>query len=176
MKTLIYPILYALLPLSHLAAAVSIDCDHIRVDGKKFDLSKLAGRHSISVHATSRPPAEYNTTWTVNLCAPLKKLDGIRDQDQCPAGTRGKTETLRFSANAMRYLCDGQAHLLTMFPIRSMRCRRILEPRRRSGEETRTSRERDPHRRKLRIQHRRQSRPQGLAIKSPRLELRWSAD
>ncbi|OCT49791.1 autophagy-related protein 27 [Cladophialophora carrionii] len=88
MKATAYPLLSILLSLSHLAAAVSIDCDHIRVDGKKFDLSKLAGRHSVSVHDTSRPPAEYNTTWTVNLCAPLKKLEGIRDQDQCPAGTR----------------------------------------------------------------------------------------
>ena len=90
MKTPTLSLIYALLPLAHLAASVSIDCDHIRVDGKKFDLSKLAGRHAISIHDTSRPPAEYNTTWTVNLCAPLKKINGIRDQDQCPAGTRGK--------------------------------------------------------------------------------------
>ena len=75
--------------LSHLAAAVSIDCEHIRVDGKSFDLSKLAGRHAVSVHDTSRPPAEYNTTWTLDLCAPLKKLEGIRNEDQCPQGTRG---------------------------------------------------------------------------------------
>jgi hypothetical protein len=91
MKAAAYPLLSLLLSLSHLAAAISIDCENIRVDGKKFDLSKLAGRHSVSVHDTSRPPAEYNTTWTVNLCAPLKKLEGIRDQDQCPAGTRGKS-------------------------------------------------------------------------------------
>ncbi|KIY02461.1 uncharacterized protein Z520_02600 [Fonsecaea multimorphosa CBS 102226] len=88
MKTPVYALLPLLLSLSHLAASVSIDCQHIRVDGKKFDLSKLAGRHSVSVHDTSRPPAEYNTTWTIDLCAPLKKLEGIRDQDQCPHGTR----------------------------------------------------------------------------------------
>ncbi|OAP64428.1 hypothetical protein AYL99_00400 [Fonsecaea erecta] len=88
MRTAGYTLLTLLLSLSHLTAAVSIDCQHIRVDGKKFDLSKLAGRHSVSVHDTSRPPAEYNTTWTIDLCAPLKKLEGIRDQDQCPHGTR----------------------------------------------------------------------------------------
>jgi len=74
--------------LAHLATAVSIDCEHIRVDGKKFDLSKLAGRHSVTVHDTSRPPAEYNTTWTLNLCAPLKKIKGFPADDQCPSGTR----------------------------------------------------------------------------------------
>ncbi|EXJ90067.1 hypothetical protein A1O3_03135 [Capronia epimyces CBS 606.96] len=73
---------------AHLSAAVSIDCENIRVDNKKFDLSKLAGRHSISVHDTSRPPAEYNTTWTLDLCAPLKKLKAVPDSDQCPSGTR----------------------------------------------------------------------------------------
>ncbi|EXJ66261.1 uncharacterized protein A1O5_10413 [Cladophialophora psammophila CBS 110553] len=88
MKTPVYSLLPLLLSLSHLAASVSIDCHHIRVDGKKFDLSKLAGRHSVNVHDASRPPAEYNTTWTIDLCAPLKKLEGIRDQDQCPGGTR----------------------------------------------------------------------------------------
>lgn len=83
-------LLSVLLPLLQLAAAVSIDCDHIRVDGKKFDLSKLAGRHSVTVHDTSRPPAEYNTTWTLDLCAPLKKIKGIPNEDQCPQGTRGE--------------------------------------------------------------------------------------
>lgn len=76
--------------LAQLSAAASIDCENIRVGGKKFDISKLAGRHSITLHDTSRPPAEYNTTWSVNLCAPLKKIDGVRDADQCPMGTRGK--------------------------------------------------------------------------------------
>ncbi|KAK6387578.1 type II membrane protein [Exophiala oligosperma] len=74
--------------LAQLSAAASIDCENIRVGGKKFDISKLAGRHSITLHDTSRPPAEYNTTWSVNLCAPLKKIDGVRDADQCPMGTR----------------------------------------------------------------------------------------
>ncbi|KIX07325.1 uncharacterized protein Z518_01978 [Rhinocladiella mackenziei CBS 650.93] len=88
MKSTTASLLSIPLLLLHLAAAVSIDCQHIRVDGKKFDLSKLAGRHSLSVHDTSRPPAEYNTTWTLDLCAPLKKIQGIKDSDQCPQGTR----------------------------------------------------------------------------------------
>ncbi|KIW18822.1 hypothetical protein PV08_03111 [Exophiala spinifera] len=74
--------------LAQLSAAASIDCENIVVDGKKFDISKLAGRHAITVHDTSRPPAEYNTTWSIDLCAPLKKIDGVLDADQCPMGTR----------------------------------------------------------------------------------------
>ncbi|KAJ9606030.1 type II membrane protein [Cladophialophora chaetospira] len=88
MKTTAYSLFSTLLSFSHLAASTSIDCDHIRVGGQKFDLSKLAGRHSIHVNDTSRPPAEYDTTWTVNLCGPLEKLKGVPNEDQCPAGTR----------------------------------------------------------------------------------------
>jgi len=88
MKSTAYAFFSILFSIAHFAAAVSIDCERIRVDGKKFDLSGLAGRHSISIHDTSRPPAEYNTTYTLDLCAPLKKLEGIRNQDQCPQGTR----------------------------------------------------------------------------------------
>lgn len=75
--------------LSQLATAVSLQCDNVQLDKKKFDLSKLSGRHSVWVHDASRPPAEYNTTWTINLCQPLEKLDGIPSRNQCPAGTRG---------------------------------------------------------------------------------------
>lgn len=75
--------------LPQAAGAVSLACDNVRVDGKKFDFSKLGGRHSISVIDESKPPAEYNTTWTIDLCQPLKKISDIRDADQCPSGTRG---------------------------------------------------------------------------------------
>ncbi|EXJ95088.1 hypothetical protein A1O1_00206 [Capronia coronata CBS 617.96] len=88
MKPLAAYLLSIPLLAAQLSAAVTIDCERIVVDGKRFDLSKLAGRHSVSVHDTTRPPAEYNTTWTLDLCAPLKKLKGVRDEDQCPSGTR----------------------------------------------------------------------------------------
>ncbi|KAL2395261.1 Autophagy-related protein 27 [Exophiala dermatitidis] len=88
MKPLAAYLLSAPVLAAQFAAAITLDCERIRVDGKKFDLSKLAGRHSVSVYDTSRPPAEYNTTWTVDLCAPLQKVKGVRDQDQCPSGTR----------------------------------------------------------------------------------------
>lgn len=91
MKPLAACLLSVPLLAAHLSSAVTIDCERIVVDGKRFDLSKLAGRHSVSVHDTSRPPAEYNTTWTLDLCEPLKKVKGVPDLDQCPSGTRGRT-------------------------------------------------------------------------------------
>ena len=89
MKSSVTQLLAVPLLLAQLASAVSMACDNIRVDGKKFDFSKLGGRQSVWVHDTSKPPAEYNTTWTIDLCQPLKKIDGVRNQDQCPSGTRG---------------------------------------------------------------------------------------
>ncbi|KIV83000.1 hypothetical protein PV11_05061 [Exophiala sideris] len=88
MKTVITTLFSLPFVVIQLVAAVSIDCEHIRVDNKKFDISKLAGPHSVILHDTSRPPAEYNTTWSLNICAPLKKTEGVPDADQCPSGTR----------------------------------------------------------------------------------------
>ncbi|KAJ9504170.1 type II membrane protein [Exophiala xenobiotica] len=88
MKTAVTTLFSIPLLLAQLSAAASIDCEHIRIGGKKFDVSKLAGRHNVTVHDTSRPPAEYNTTWSLDLCAPLKKIDGVPDANQCPFGTR----------------------------------------------------------------------------------------
>lgn len=51
-----------------------------------------------------------------------------------------------------------------------------MEPCRRPRQETPYSRERDPRRWQFRVQHRRQSQSQSVAVKSPGLELRRSAD
>ena len=77
--------------LAGLTSAISLDCSHIRVNNKKFDLSKIGGPHSVLVHDENRPPAVYNTTWTVDICQPLKKIKGIPNDDQCEAGTHGRT-------------------------------------------------------------------------------------
>lgn len=78
--------------LSSLAAAVSLDCENIQVDKKKWDLSKLGGPHSILVQDTEAHPAKSNTTWTIDICAPLKKPKGVPKGDTCPSYTRGKQE------------------------------------------------------------------------------------
>lgn len=82
-------------PLSRLAfvllpsaiSAVTLDCDHIRIDKQSFTLSALAGPKT--VHQTrSTPPSITNTTFTIDLCDPLRKLSDVPKEEQCQAGTR----------------------------------------------------------------------------------------
>ena len=70
-----------------LASALTLGCDHIRTNGISFDLHKLGGPHSVSTHDESHPPAMHNTTWTVDICKPLRKDKKLPNADQCPAGT-----------------------------------------------------------------------------------------
>ena len=77
------------------ATAVTINCEHVRVDKKSFDLSKIGGPHSVIVSDDSQPPALYNTTYTIDVCRPLRKLKNIPNRDQCEAGTHG--ELLQFA-------------------------------------------------------------------------------
>jgi len=79
-----YPLF--LLPAT-IYAAGTIDCEHIRADGKSFQLSALKGRKSVNFQE-STPPSITNTTFTVDICAPLQKLPGIPSNEQCEGGTR----------------------------------------------------------------------------------------
>ncbi|KAF4121676.1 autophagy-related protein 27 [Geosmithia morbida] len=78
-----------LLAASSTAAAGNLQCEKIIVDGQLFDLSKLGGPHSV---VTSRweslAETHFNTTYTVDICKPLKKSGGDKKGDQCPNGTR----------------------------------------------------------------------------------------
>ncbi|TDZ15106.1 Autophagy-related protein 27 [Colletotrichum orbiculare MAFF 240422] len=69
------------------AAAAVIDCEHIRVDDVSFNLKPLGGPHSV---VTSRwhPPTFTNTTYTVDICKPLKRKGDVKKEEQCPNGTR----------------------------------------------------------------------------------------
>ncbi|KAM0480322.1 hypothetical protein ACHAPX_004153 [Trichoderma viride] len=75
--------------LAPLNAAAMLSCNKIRVDEHNFDLSPLGGPHSV---VTSRfeasTNAHYNTTWTVDICQPLKKSGKAKTKDECPNGTR----------------------------------------------------------------------------------------
>ncbi|KAL2891194.1 Autophagy-related protein 27 [Ceratocystis lukuohia] len=77
-----------LAPTSTLAAA-SLQCDSILANNHKYDLSPLRGPHSVVTTITEKN-AIYNTTYTIDLCAPLKRVnDGsIPAREQCPEGTR----------------------------------------------------------------------------------------
>jgi autophagy-related protein 27 len=75
--------------LSTLTSALTLDCTHIRVDKKKFNLQKLGGPHSIVVVDKDRPPAIHNTTYTVDICQQLERAKDIPKAEQCPRGTYG---------------------------------------------------------------------------------------
>jgi hypothetical protein len=90
MKTIATSLFSLSLLLARLAVGTIIDCENTVVNGKKYDLSGLKGRHDISVIDKSRPPAEYNTTWSLDLCDRLGKVKDIPNEDQCPADTKGK--------------------------------------------------------------------------------------
>lgn len=67
-----------------------LDCKKIVIEGQKFDLSKLGGPHSV---VTSKwedlAQTHFNTTYTVDVCQPLKKSGKSKKGEECPNGTRG---------------------------------------------------------------------------------------
>lgn len=72
------------------ASAVMLSCEHVRVDKQSFNLEKLGGPHSV-VTTLREPPSHSNTTYTVDICKPLKRkgADEVPKEEQCPTGTRG---------------------------------------------------------------------------------------
>jgi len=75
--------------LSSLVSAAEeapFDC-HITLASAKYDLTKLAGPHTVS-RTRDTPPTTMVDTLTFDLCADLKAQDGVKDKDQCEPGTR----------------------------------------------------------------------------------------
>ncbi|EER42503.1 conserved hypothetical protein [Histoplasma capsulatum var. duboisii H88] len=62
-----------------LTSGVTLDCDRVVADGKSWTLTPLAGPHSV-YHVVEHPPTTINTTYTIDLCKPLKETE-------CPSGT-----------------------------------------------------------------------------------------
>ncbi|EMC92192.1 hypothetical protein BAUCODRAFT_38217 [Baudoinia panamericana UAMH 10762] len=75
---------FILLPAS--ITAVTLDCRHIRIDEKDFDLSELTGPKTVHWQQW-QPPSISNLTFTIDLCKPLKRSKGA-GSDECPTGTR----------------------------------------------------------------------------------------
>ncbi|KAI9842576.1 MAG: hypothetical protein M1838_003076 [Thelocarpon superellum] len=73
--------------LPSLIIASDIDCSHIRVQKKSFDLSGLGGPHSVS-HIVKEPPSISNTTYTIDICQPLVVPKKTPKEDSCPNFTR----------------------------------------------------------------------------------------
>lgn len=83
-----HSLLYSLILLPSISSAVTFDCTHVRVDGHKYDFSALGGPRTVMTRKNT-PPTLRNTTYTIDLCRPIKKDPDIPKVDQCHAGARG---------------------------------------------------------------------------------------
>ncbi|GAD94305.1 autophagy protein Atg27, putative [Paecilomyces variotii No. 5] len=75
------PLIFLASLLPSLTAASGFDCAHIRVDGIEYDLSPLAGVHSL-YHVEETEDVSVNTTYVLNICKPLKGA-AIRGKAKC---------------------------------------------------------------------------------------------
>jgi hypothetical protein len=66
----------------------SLRCGELEVDGHKFDFSPLKGPHTVTT-SEFHPPTYTNTTYTLDLCAYLKRKGDVKKGDECPKDTRG---------------------------------------------------------------------------------------
>ncbi|EFX06284.1 autophagy protein [Grosmannia clavigera kw1407] len=67
-------------------AAAMLQCGHIQADGQRFDLSALKGPHSV-LTTQHTPPTDQNTTYTIDLCGPLKRKGDVPKGEECPNGS-----------------------------------------------------------------------------------------
>ncbi|KAL8737742.1 MAG: hypothetical protein Q9181_001399, partial [Wetmoreana brouardii] len=87
-RTVLEPCILLLLPF--LASAVNLDCSRIRADKQSFDISALGNPISVMTSKDNSPsPTMTNTTFTIDICKPLKKAKGIPKEEDCPNGSRG---------------------------------------------------------------------------------------
>lgn len=70
-----------------LSVVAAWTCDSIVVDGAHFDLSPLAGEHTVE-SSVKTPPTIRHTLYTIDPCAPLKRHKDVSAEDQCPVGTQ----------------------------------------------------------------------------------------
>ncbi|KAI4257942.1 MAG: hypothetical protein LQ352_001448 [Teloschistes flavicans] len=78
-------VLLLLLP----SLASTFDCSNIRDDKQSFDISALDNPISVMTSEDRFPhPSMTNTTFTIDICKPLKKAKGIPKEEDCPNGSR----------------------------------------------------------------------------------------
>lgn len=71
------------------AAGELLECKNVVIDGHKFDLGELGGPHTVVTEEFS-PPEHINTTYTLDICAPLKRSEKVPKGHECPNGSRGR--------------------------------------------------------------------------------------
>ncbi|CAK7206850.1 type II membrane protein [Sporothrix eucalyptigena] len=67
-------------------AAAMLSCDRVVADKQIFDFSPLKGPHSV-VTTQHTPPTDSNTTYTLDLCGPLKRKGDVPKGEECPNGS-----------------------------------------------------------------------------------------
>lgn len=77
-------------PTAVSAAGEILQCKNVVIDGHKFDLGELGGPHTVVTEEFS-PPEHINTTYTLDICAPLKRSEKVPKGHECPNGARGKS-------------------------------------------------------------------------------------
>ncbi|KAK4224935.1 autophagy-related protein 27 [Podospora fimiseda] len=80
-------LLLSTLLLSTASASTPFSCDSVKVDDQTFNFKSLAGPHTVVTHEYV-PPTYHNTTYTLDLCAPLKRKSDVKKEEACPTGTR----------------------------------------------------------------------------------------
>jgi len=70
------------------AADGSFDCGRLVKDRVKFDFKSLSGARSVMISDSSKSVSYLNTTYTVDICRPLKRVEDVPAEKQCPHGTR----------------------------------------------------------------------------------------
>lgn len=68
--------------------APAFSCDKVEVGQHKYNFQGLAGPHTVVTHEYARP-TYHNTTYTLDLCAPLMRKGEVPAEEACPEGTRG---------------------------------------------------------------------------------------
>lgn len=79
-----------LLAVSPASSTSILHCDNLVVDKHRFDLSALTGPHSVVTSRYNSIADNYhNTTYTLDICRPLKKTGSGKKGEECPNGTQG---------------------------------------------------------------------------------------
>lgn len=85
-----------------------LDCSKVVVDDTKFDFSPLKGPHTITT-SEFHPPTFSNTTYTLDLCAYLKRKDDVKKGDECPNNTKGE-----FPSSGRKWVWKGMVMLTVL--------------------------------------------------------------
>jgi hypothetical protein len=70
------------------SSIAQLACDNLVVGDHKYNLQALAGPHVAVTHEYTRP-TYHNTTYAIDVCAPLVRKGEGREEERCPEGTRG---------------------------------------------------------------------------------------